>query len=138
MIFPRDPEVNPFFWPASLVPLLTPEQLADWSRDDLLHEIKHLNAELQLARNLLGNASGALADYTDLPTDTKPADAIRILQRRLDMWEEEEEESELLSKLNLAAEFAAEGRTYVDMDDKGRIIHHASDGTETLLEENES
>lgn len=41
--------------------------------------IERLTAELQHARNLLGNASGAIADYTNLPTDTKPADAIRIL-----------------------------------------------------------
>ena len=49
--------------------------------------LERLTADLQHARNLLGNASGALADYTNLPTDTNPADAIRILADKV--WEEQ-------------------------------------------------
>ena len=55
--------------------------------DHVRAEIERLTAELQHARNLFGNASGALADYTNLPTDTKPADAIRILADKV--WEEQ-------------------------------------------------
>jgi hypothetical protein len=40
--------------------------------------------EAQVNRNLLGNAAGAIADHVPwMPSDTKPADAIRILAAEL-------------------------------------------------------
>jgi len=46
--------------------------------------IKRLTAENQYQANLLGNAYGAIADWTDLPSDTRPAKAIEHLGREVE------------------------------------------------------
>ena len=51
--------------------------------------IKRLAAENQYQANLLGNAYGAIADWTDLPSDTRPAKAIEHLGREVERLSDE-------------------------------------------------
>lgn len=46
--------------------------------------VERLTSENQYQANLLGNAYGAVADWSDLPSDTRPAKAIEHLGRRVE------------------------------------------------------
>ena len=91
-----------------------PQQLAHWARIGREIELGSSVTQSKVADTLAGRTS-----YDDLNPDEQAVVRARWADRA----------SELLAKLNLAAEFAAEGRTYVELDHKGRLVLHAADGT---------
>lgn len=91
-----------------------PQQLAHWARIGREIELGSSVTQSKVADTLAGRTS-----YDDLNPDEQAVVRARWADRA----------SELLATLNLAAEFAAEGRTYVDLDHEGRVVLHAADGT---------
>ncbi len=91
-----------------------PQQLAHWARIGREIELGSSVTQSKVADTLAGRTS-----YDDLNPDEQALVRARWADRA----------SELLAKLNLAAEFAAEGRTYVDLDHGGRVVLHAADAT---------
>ena len=68
--------------------------------------IKRLAAENQYQANLLGNAYGAIADWTDLPSDTRPAKAIEHLGREVERLTAELAEADKLLRVHEATDDA--------------------------------
>lgn len=91
-----------------------PQQLAHWARIGREIELGSSVTQSKVADTLAGRSS-----YDDLNPDEQAVVRARWADRA----------AELLAKLNLAAEFAAEGRTYVDLDHAGCVVLHAADGT---------
>ena len=91
-----------------------PQQLAHWARIGREIELGSSVTQSKVADTLAGQTS-----YDDLNPDEQAVVRARWADRA----------SELLAKLNLAAEFAAAGRTYVELDDESRVVLHAADTT---------
>ena len=91
-----------------------PQQLAHWARIGREIELGSSVTLSKIADTLAGHTS-----YDDLNPDEQAVVRARWADRA----------AELLANLNLASEFAIEGRTYVDLDDSGRVILHAANGS---------
>jgi len=91
-----------------------PQQLAHWARIGREIELGSSVTQSRVAATLAGHTS-----YDDLNADEQAMARARWADRA----------TQLLADLDLAADFAAEGRTYVDLDDHGRVVLHAADGT---------
>jgi len=91
-----------------------PQQLAHWARIGREIELGSSVTQSKIADTLAGRTS-----YDDLNADEQAVVRAGWADRA----------AELLSNLNLAAEFATAGRTYVDLDHEGRVVLHAADGT---------
>ena len=91
-----------------------PQQLAHWARIGREIELGSSVTQSKIADTLAGRTS-----YDDLNADEQAVVRAGWADRA----------AELLANLNLAAEFATAGRTYVDLDHEGRVVLHAADGT---------
>jgi len=91
-----------------------PQQLAHWARIGREIELGSSVTQSKIANTLAGRTS-----YDDLNADEQAVVRAGWADRA----------AELLANLNLAAEFATDGRTYVDLDHKARVVLHAADGT---------
>ena len=91
-----------------------PQQLAHWARIGREIELGSSVTQSKIADTLAGRTS-----YDDLNPDEQAVVRARWADRA----------AQLLANLNLAAEFAAEGRTYVDLDHEARVILHAANGS---------
>jgi len=91
-----------------------PQQLAHWARIGREIELGSSVTQSKIANTLAGRTS-----YDDLNADEQAVVRAGWADRA----------AELLANLNLAAEFATDGRTYVDLDHMGRVVLHAADGT---------
>lgn len=91
-----------------------PQQLAHWARIGREVELGSSVTQSKIADTLAGRTS-----YDDLNPDEQA-----IVRSS---WASRAEQ--LRNSLNLADNFAAEGRTYVDLDDNGRVVLHAADGS---------
>lgn len=91
-----------------------PQQLAHWARIGRELELGSSVTMTHVADTLAGRAA-----YDDLSAEEQAIVRARWAERA----------AALLAELDLADEFAAQGRTYVDLDDNGRVVLHAADGT---------
>ncbi len=90
-----------------------PQQLAHWARIGREIELGSSVTQSTVADALSGRTS-----YDDLNPEEQAVVRAHWAVRA----------AELLAKLNLAEEFAIEGRTYVELDDMGRVVLRSANG----------
>lgn len=90
------------------------QQLEHWAR---------IGREVELGSSLSPQrVADALAGRTSY-------DDLTVEEQAVVRAEWEVRAGEILANLDLPAQFAATGQTYVDMNDDGQIVRHAPDGT---------